>query len=100
MATGTGRFGARENRPSSVLVPPTSPASSIGGVCNPTRAMIRKVPEPGELTARDVLARYPNLRDDHLRFLEKWGLVRPGRTASGRTYGFRDLAAIRQAAGA
>ena len=62
--------------------------------------MIRKVPEPGELTARDVLARYPNLRDDHLRFLEKWGLVRPGRTASGRTYGFRDLAAIRQAAGA
>src|SRR5690606_36856549 len=58
------------------------------------------VREPGELTARDVLARYPTLRDDHLRYLEKWGLVRPVRTGSTRAYGFSDLAVIRQAASA
>ena len=56
--------------------------------------------EPGTLTARDVLARYPNLRDDHLRYLERWGLVRPVRAGSTRTYGFADLAVIRQAASA
>lgn len=56
--------------------------------------------EPGELTAREVLARYPTLRDDHLRYLEQWGLVRPVRTGSTRAYGFSDLAVIRQAASA
>jgi len=35
------------------------------------------VSDPSDLSARDVLARYPTLRDDHLRYLEKWGLVRP-----------------------
>ena len=59
-----------------------------------------KVPEPSDLTARDVLARYPTLRDDQLRYLEKWGLVRPLRTEGGRAYGFADLAVIRQTAAA
>ncbi len=59
-----------------------------------------EVPDPGELTARDVLARYPMLRDDQLRYLEKWGLVRPLRTGGGRAYGFADLAVIRQTAAA
>ena len=28
-------------------------------------------------SARDLRGMYPTLRDDHLRYLEKWGLVRP-----------------------
>lgn len=46
-------------------------------------------------TARDIRAMYPNIRDEHLRFFEKWGLVRP---VAGRFYGFSDLHLIRQAA--
>jgi len=60
------------------------------------------VSEPSDLSARDVLARYPTLRDDHLRYLEKWGLVRPaGKSGvAARSYGFADLAVIRQTASA
>jgi tetratricopeptide (TPR) repeat protein len=59
------------------------------------------VSEQSDLSARDVLARYPTLRDDHLRYLEKWGLVRPaGKSGTARTYGFADLAVIRQTAAA
>lgn len=46
-------------------------------------------------TTRDIRAMYPNIRDEHLRFFEKWGLVRP---MAGRFYGFSDLHLIRQAA--
>jgi tetratricopeptide (TPR) repeat protein len=56
------------------------------------------VSDAREITTRDVLARYPALREDQLRYLEKWGLVQPARTPSGRAYGFADLAIIRQAA--
>ena len=45
-------------------------------------------------SARDLRGMYPQLRDDHLRYLEKWGLVRP---AAGR-YSFSDLHVVRQAA--
>jgi tetratricopeptide (TPR) repeat protein len=38
---------------------------------------------------------YPEIRDEHLRFFEKWGLVHP---VAGRFYGFTDLQVIRQAA--
>jgi len=56
------------------------------------------VSDAREITTRDVLARYPPLREDQLRYLEKWGLVQPARTASGRSYGFGDLTVIRQTA--
>ncbi|HUF24597.1 MAG TPA: tetratricopeptide repeat protein, partial [Vicinamibacterales bacterium] len=46
-------------------------------------------------TSRDIRAMYPGIRDEHLRFFEKWGLVRP---VAGRFYGFSDLHLIRQAA--
>jgi tetratricopeptide (TPR) repeat protein len=60
---------------------------------------MREVSEPNDLSAREVLARYPALRDDHLRYLEQWGLVRPAkRKGSPRAYGFVDLAVIRQTA--
>ena len=56
------------------------------------------VSDAREITTRDVLARYPPLREDQLRYLEKWGLVQPARSAAGRSYGFGDLAVIRQTA--
>ena len=46
-------------------------------------------------SARDLRGMYSALRDDHLRCLEKWGLVRP---VVGR-YSFSDVHVIRQAVG-
>jgi tetratricopeptide (TPR) repeat protein len=45
-------------------------------------------------SSRDLKCMYPNLRDEHLRYLEKWGLVRP---LIGR-YSFSDVHVVRQAA--
>ena len=59
---------------------------------------MQAVAEPTDLSARDVLARYPVLREDHLRYLEKLGLIRPAATGAARHYGFRDLAVLRQTA--
>jgi DNA-binding transcriptional MerR regulator len=43
---------------------------------------------------------YPSLRPDHLRYLEKCGLIKPLFTnSSERFYGFADLTALRQIAG-
>lgn len=46
-------------------------------------------------SARDLRGMYPILRDDHLRYLEKWSLVCP---VAGR-YSFSDLHVVKQAAG-
>jgi tetratricopeptide (TPR) repeat protein len=47
---------------------------------------------------RDVLAMYPRLREDHLRYLQKWNLVRPALRTQAETYfAFPDLVVIRQA---
>jgi tetratricopeptide (TPR) repeat protein len=43
---------------------------------------------------RELRNRYPSLTDEHLRYLERWGLIRP---VAGR-YAFSDLTVIRQAA--
>ncbi len=48
---------------------------------------------------RDILAMYPSLRLDHLRYLEKCGLVKPVIAANERLFGFADLTALRQIAG-
>ncbi len=45
-------------------------------------------------SARDLRGMYPVLREDHLRYLEKWGLVQP---VAGR-YSFSDLHAVKQVA--
>lgn len=45
-------------------------------------------------SARDLRGMYPVIRDEHLRYLGKWGLVRP---VAGR-YSFSDLHVVRQAA--
>ena len=52
-------------------------------------------------TARDMLARYPNLTEDHLRYLRKWGLVRAaGGSGAPQGYAFTDLSLIRQVSSA
>jgi tetratricopeptide (TPR) repeat protein len=48
---------------------------------------------------RDILAMYPSIRIDHLRYLEKCGLVKPEIVNNERLYGFADLTALRQIAG-
>ena len=49
---------------------------------------------------RDVLTMYPALRQDHLRYLEKCGLIKPAFKNNADTfYGFTDLTALRQLAG-
>jgi tetratricopeptide (TPR) repeat protein len=57
------------------------------------------LPDPETLrgqyySARDLRNMYPALRDEHLRYLEKWGVVRP---VAGR-YSFADLHVLKQAA--
>lgn len=63
------------------------------------------LPAPATLRAqfyplRDILAMYPQLREDHVRYLEKWGLLRPAlKTRGGTFFSFADLAVLRQIAG-
>ena len=45
---------------------------------------------------RDLLSMYPNMRQDHLRYLQKWGLIRPVmRTHTEIYFPFSDLLVIR-----
>ena len=47
---------------------------------------------------RDLLDRYKNLRADHLRYLQQWGLIQPvHRTHGENYYGFPNLSVIRKA---
>jgi tetratricopeptide (TPR) repeat protein len=61
------------------------------------------VPSPSTLrkqyhAQRDLLDRYPNVREDHLRYMQKWGLIRPAVRTHGETYyAFPDLGVIKQA---
>jgi tetratricopeptide (TPR) repeat protein len=48
---------------------------------------------------RDILGMYPELREDHGRYLQKWGVVRPAvRTRADVYFDFTDLVVFRQAA--
>jgi tetratricopeptide (TPR) repeat protein len=61
------------------------------------------VPTPGSLkrqyhSMRNLLARYRDLREDHLRYLMKCGIVHPVMKTNAETFfAFRDLATIKQA---
>jgi tetratricopeptide (TPR) repeat protein len=49
--------------------------------------------------ARDIRGLYPRITENHLRYLEKWGLIRPAaNTSSERFYTFTDLTTIKQLA--
>lgn len=60
-------------------------------------------PTPSELTrqyyaTRDLLARYRALREDHLRYLVKYGIIKPVlKTNADTFFAFQDLAPIKQA---
>lgn len=64
---------------------------------------IAGVPSPSELRQQwyalhQILAMYPRLREDHLRYLQKWHLIRPALRTNAETYfSFPDLSVIRQA---
>jgi tetratricopeptide (TPR) repeat protein len=46
---------------------------------------------------RDILARYGALREDHLRYLQKWGFIRPAfRNKADTFYDFSALTLLRQ----
>ena len=48
-------------------------------------------------TPRDVLAMYGAVRDDHLRYLQKWGFIRTSfRNNADAFYSFTDLTLLRQ----
>lgn len=63
------------------------------------------LPSPASLSRqfyslRAIRARYPRVRDDHLRYLQKWGLVSPALRMNAEVYyRFQDLALIRQVHG-
>ena len=47
---------------------------------------------------RDLLGRYQALSEDHVRYLIKWGIIRPVLRRNADTYfAFQDLAAVKQA---
>jgi tetratricopeptide (TPR) repeat protein len=64
---------------------------------------LAKVPSPSALrkqyhTQHDLLERYPHIREDHLRYMQKWGVIRPAVRTCGETYyAFPDLGVIKQA---
>jgi tetratricopeptide (TPR) repeat protein len=55
-------------------------------------------PDSAPVSKRQLLERYKHVREDHLRYMQKWGLIRPTHRGSSDTYfSFSDAAAVRQA---
>ena len=49
--------------------------------------------------ARDIRGLYPRITENHLRYLEEWGVIRPAaHTSTERFYSFTDLTTIKQLA--
>jgi tetratricopeptide (TPR) repeat protein len=49
------------------------------------------------IARRQVLERCKHLTEDHLRYMQKWGAIRPTRVHGDTFYDFPDMAVIRQA---
>ena len=47
---------------------------------------------------RDIRHRYPRITENHLRYLEKWGLVRPAPARGDGEFTFAEVATIKQLA--
>ena len=60
---------------------------------NPAATLAAPIASPG---ARDVLGMYPALREDHIRYLQKWGFVTPAQRGGGTQFSFQDLSLLRQ----
>ena len=55
-------------------------------------------PGPAFTSRRQLLERYARVREDQLRYMQKWGLIRPDRGRNGEeSYSFADIAVVRQA---
>ena len=52
----------------------------------------------GPYTARDIRNLYPSITDNHLRYLEKWGIVRAGARRGERLFSFSDLLVVKRVA--
>lgn len=52
----------------------------------------------GRYGVRDLRSLYPAVTENHLRYLEKWGLVKPSGQAA-REFSFTDLLVVKQVAG-
>jgi len=49
---------------------------------------------------RDLLSRYSSVREDHLRYLQKWGIIRPVLQTNADTFfNFSDVGIIKQVSG-
>jgi tetratricopeptide (TPR) repeat protein len=71
---------------------------ATSGSVPPSAVPPSAVPGASAISRRQVLERYTHLREDHLRYMQKWGVVRPVPSPSGDTsYAFSDLSILRQA---
>ena len=52
----------------------------------------------GPYTLRDIRSLYPAVTENHLRYLDKWGLVRGGESGAAPVYSFADLLTIKHVA--
>jgi tetratricopeptide (TPR) repeat protein len=50
----------------------------------------------GPYSGRDLRNLYPGFSENHLRYLEKWGLIRGAASRDDRVYSFADLLTIKQ----
>ena len=56
------------------------------------------ITDSASITRRQLLERYSHVREDHLRYMQKWGLIRQSHRQNGETYfSFSDAAIVRQA---
>ena len=55
-------------------------------------------PESAHISKRQLLERYKHVREDHLRYMQKWGLIRPFHRPHGDSFfSFADVSIVRQA---
>jgi len=55
-------------------------------------------PDSAHISKRQLLERYRHVREDHLRYMQKWGLIRPSHRVHGESFfSFADVSIVRQA---
>ena len=55
-------------------------------------------PDSANISKRQLLDRFKHVRDDHLRYMQKWGLIRSVPRENGEPfYSFHDMSVVRQA---
>jgi tetratricopeptide (TPR) repeat protein len=57
---------------------------------------VTPAPPVSSLAARDVRGMYPALRDDHVRYLQKWGFITPTTRGGATQFSFQDVSLLRQ----